>query len=97
MTNAERYEARYQRRKEKRLKKRIENERKLSSFDKAISIDELTKSFYKCKKGVSWKRSVQNFEDNLFQNISELHSKMIKDNYTTKGYVEFELWERGKK
>ena len=97
MTNTERYEARYQRRKEKRLKKRIENERKLSSFDKAISIDELTKSFYKCKKGVSWKRSVQNFEDNLFQNISELHSKMIKDNYTTKGYVEFELWERGKK
>ena len=39
MTNTERYEARYQRRKEKRLKKRIENERKLSSFNKAISID----------------------------------------------------------
>lgn len=94
MTNKERRDARYKRRKEKRLMKRLEMEKLLCDFDKAISIEELEKSFYKCKKGVSWKRSVQNFEMQLFQNISELHKKMKNGEDVSKGYVEFELFER---
>lgn len=97
MTNKERRDARYKRRKEKRLMKRLEMEKLLCDFDKAISIEELEKSFYKCKKGVSWKRSVQNFEMQLFQNISELHKKMKNGEDISKGYVEFELFERGKR
>lgn len=97
MTNQERRDARYKRRKEKRLKKRIENAKCLCDFDKAISINALTKSFYKCRKGVGWKHSVQNFETNLFQNVSELHRKMLNGDDVSKGYVEFEIVERGKK
>ena len=97
MTNKERRDARYKRRKEKRLMKRLEMEKLLCDFNKAISIEELEKSFYKCKKGVSWKRSVQNFEMQLFQNISELHKKMKNGEDISKGYVEFELFERGKR
>ena len=97
MTNKERRDARYKRRKEKRLMKRLEMEKLLCDFDKAISIEDLEKSFYKCKKGVSWKRSVQNFEMQLFQNISELHKKMKNGEDVSKGYVQFELFERGKR
>ena len=96
MSNLERREGRYQRRKNKRLQKRIKNEKELCNYDKAISIDELTKSFYKCKKGVSWKSSVQNFETSLFQNVYELHNKMEKGLNISKGYVEFTICERGK-
>ena len=70
---------------------------KSCNYDKAISIEELTKSFFECKKGVAWKKSVQNFEDKLFQNLSELHRKLEVCADVSRGYIEFYLWERGKK
>lgn len=97
MTNKERQQKRFERDKAKRLQKRLEKERNLCSYDKAISTDELIKSFYKCKRGVAWKRSVQNFELNLYQNVSQLHDKMQQGKNISKGYVEFEITERGKK
>ena len=70
MTNKERQQKRFERDRKKRLEKRLEIERKYCSYDKAISIESLTQSFYKCKQNISWKRTVQNFEQNLFQNTS---------------------------
>lgn len=81
----------------KRMKKRLEKERLLCNYDKAISTDALINAFYKCKKNVSWKSSIQKFELNLYQNASELHRKMQKGENVSKGYVEFEITERGKK
>ena len=97
MTNKERQQKRFERDRKKRLEKRLEIERKYCSYDKAISIESLTQSFYKCKQNVSWKRPVQNFEQNLFQNTSELHHKMDNRKNVSKGYAEFIIVERGKK
>ena len=96
MTNKERQQARFERDRKKRLEKRLQKEKELCSYDKAISIDELTKSFFQCKKGVAWKKSVQNFEINLFQNLSGLHRKLEVCADISLGYVEFYIWERGK-
>ena len=97
MTNKERQQARFKRDRKKRLEKRLQREREFCNYDKAISIEELTKAFYQCKKGVAWKKSVQNYEMNLFQNISELHRKLDKCEDISRGYVQFFIWERGKR
>ena len=97
MTNKERQQARFKRDRKKRLEKRLQREREFCNYDKAISIEELTKAFYQCKKGVAWKKSVQNYEMNLFQNISELHRKLDKCEDISRGYVQFYIWERGKR
>lgn len=97
MTNKERQQARFERDRKKRLEKRLQREREFCNYDKAISIEELTKAFYKCKKGVAWKKSVQNYEMNLFQNISELHRKLDKCEDISRGYVQFYICERGKR
>lgn len=97
MTNKERQQERFERDRKKRLEKRLQREREFCNYDKAISIEELTKAFYKCKKGVAWKKSVQNYEMNLFQNISELHRKLDKCEDISRGYVQFYICERGKR
>ena len=76
LTNKERQQARFEHDRKKRLEKRLQKEKELCNYDKAISVDELIKAFYECKKGVSWKKSVQNYEMQLFQNVSELHRKL---------------------
>lgn len=97
MNNKIRQQKRFERDRKRRLEKRLNIEQECCSYDNAISIESLTKAFYGCRKGVAWKRSVQNFEENLFQNISVLHNKMAKCQNVSKGYVEFEIIERGKK
>ena len=97
MTNKERQQARFERDRKKRLEKRLQIERDFCNYDKAISVEELTKSFYQCKKGVAWKKSVQNYEIQLFQNLSDLHRKLDKCEDISRGYVQFYIWERGKK
>ena len=97
LTNKERQQARFERDRKKRLEKRLQREREFCNYDKAISIEELTKAFYQCKKGVAWKKSVQNYEMNLFQNISKLHRKLDKCEDISRGYVQFYIWERGKR
>ena len=97
MTNKERQQRRFERDRKRRLEKRLKIEQEYCSYDDAISIESLTEAFYGCRKGVAWKRSVQNFEQNLFQNISELHHKMDNCKNVSNGYVEFEIIERGKK
>lgn len=97
MNNKERQQKRFERDRKRRLEKRIQKEKDLCSYEKFASIDELIRCFYKCKKGVSWKLSVQNYEMNLFQNLSELHKKLEVCIDVSKGYVTFYIWERGKR
>lgn len=96
MTNKERQQKRFERDRKKRLEKRIAKEKELCSYEKFISTDELFRCFYKCKKGVSWKRSIQSFEKNLFKNVLDIHNQLEKCNNISKGYVEFQINERGK-
>ena len=97
MNNKERQQKRFKRDRKRRLEKRIQKEKELCSYDKFISIDELERCFYKCKRGVSWKKSVQDFEISLFQNLSGLHKKLEVCINISKGYVTFYIWERGKR
>ena len=97
MNNKERQQRRFERDRKRRKEKRLQKEKELCRYDKFTDIDELIDCFYKCKKGVSWKKSIQNFEMNLFQNVSEIHRKLDKCEHVTKGYVHFYIWERGKK
>ena len=50
MTNKQRQQKRFERDRKRRLEKRIQKEKELCSYDKFISIDELIRCFYKCKK-----------------------------------------------
>lgn len=77
------------------LKKQSAKEKLVQNDDE--SLEELTKAFFECKKGVAWKKSVQNFEMDLFQNLSGLHRKLEVCADISRGYVEFYIWERGKK
>ena len=97
MTNKERQQKRFERDRKKRLEKRIQKEKELCRYDKFMSVDELIRCFYKCKKGVSWKKSIQKYELNLFQNLSELHKKLEMQIDISKGYVTFYICERGKR
>ena len=94
MTNKERKQKRFERDRKKRLEKRMQKEKELCSYDKFISTDELMRCFYKCKKGVSWKKSIQKYELNLFQNSSELHKKLEMQVDISKGYAPF-IYARG--
>ena len=97
MNNKQRQQARFERDRKRRLEKRLQKETELCNYDKAISTDELTKSFYECKRGVSWKKIVQNYESLLFQNTSESHRKLKNCQDISRGYVQFYVWERGKR
>ena len=89
MSNKERQQKRFERDRKRRLEKRLQKEKDLCSYEKFASIDELIRCFYKCKKGVGWKLSVQNYEISLFQNLSESHKKLELCINVSKGYVSY--------
>ena len=97
MTSSERHELRYQRRKAKRLEKIKERSEKYCDYDKIISVNELHKSFYNCRKGVRWKPSVQRYEMNLLPELVDLHDKLEREEDISRGFVKFSIVERGKK
>ena len=74
MNNKERQQRRFERDRKRRKEKRLQKEKELCRYDKFTDIDELIDCFYKCKKGVSWKKSIQNFEMNLSFIISSRKS-----------------------
>jgi hypothetical protein len=95
MTSEERHEARYQRRKAKRLEKKLERN-KGCDFEMVSSFGALRKSFYKARKGTNWKASVQRYGCSIMRNSYNISRKMRKHQNITKGFVEFDLCERGK-
>lgn len=96
INSKERHEARYQRRKAKRDKKKKEFIESLGTYEEIFSFENLYESFKKCKKGVRWKNSIQSYEVNLPTNIYELWKEINDEIWTSKGFVEFDLCERGK-
>nr|AGS53511.1 hypothetical protein [uncultured bacterium contig00055] len=97
MTSAERREVRYQRRVARREAKK---EQKLSPHDDfalVTDIDNLYQSYRDCLKGVSWKESVQRYEADVLRNIMEARRKLLAGESVHKGFIEFDLHERGKR
>lgn len=95
MTSEERRAARYQRRKQKRQEKRkrlSEND----SFASVFSYANLYKSYRLCRKGVSWKASVQKFIALAPLSVYDIYDKLRRGTYRSPGFFEFDIFERGK-
>jgi len=91
-----RHEARYQRRKAKREAKRKEKIGNCDNFDNVANADNLVSAFKQAKKGVSWKESIQRYEANLLTNILDTKQKLLNGEDIRRGFVEFDVNERGK-
>lgn len=96
MNSKERHELRYQRRVAKRKEKRKQALEGVDTLELLFDFDNLIVSFNCCKKGVSWKHSVQYYGIHLFENVYKTIQKVFAKESVVKGFVEFEINERGK-
>lgn len=97
MTSFERHEARYQRRKAKRADKKLQKFESCDNFDSVFTYENLYDAYKKCRKGVAWKSSVQKFITQAPLNVRNIYESLHNGKFKTKGFVEFDLMERGKK
>ena len=91
MTSEERHEARYQRRFASRKPKEPQ-----PTFEEVFTFEHLYQSYRKCILGVGWKASVQRFKETGFSQIGILQSKLLSGKWKSRGFYEFDRWERGK-
>lgn len=68
----------------------------MTDFEKLCDLDNLYKSFQKCKKGTDWKASVQYYEADIMRNITKARRGLINGCYRQKPFSEFDISERGK-
>lgn len=97
MTSEERKQARYERRKKKRERKQLEKMKEIDDFDKIFSFNNIYDSFSECKKGISWKGSVKSYNINRLKYSYKAYTSLKDYSYKFKGFVEFSIYERGKK
>lgn len=96
MTSEERHERRYQRRKQKREEKRLARSQACGGLEEVFSYDNLYASGHICSKGVAWKCSTQQYRLNLVSNTAVTRKQILEGTYRSKGFVEFQLYDRGK-
>lgn len=96
MTSEERYEARYQRRVAKRQARREKRSRACGNFDEIFSYKNLYASGHICAKNVGWKCSTQRYRFNMIANTAETRRQLLDGTYKSKGFYEFQLYDRGK-
>jgi RNA-directed DNA polymerase len=65
-------------------------------FDTVTDPYSLLLAYYKCRKGVTWKNSVQRYEQHLLRNILATSRTLQRGEIVTKGFKEFDINERGK-
>ena len=92
----ERLEGRYQRRKAERDRKRREKLSKYDDYERAISLNALNDAADEAMKGVAWKASVQRYNMTRMLNIYRTHEKLQAGKDIRKGFICFDLMERGK-
>ena len=96
MNSQERRELRYQRRKAEREKRRLAILEQYN-FDNAIDADNLYQAMKEARKGVYWKASVQRYNMNFLRNILLTHKALQEEQDIRKGFIEFDIVERGKR
>ncbi len=86
---------------EKRMKERADRRRvnleKYDNFDAVISHEALFDAAKEAAKGVSWKASVQRFQINGCICVDNLHKELAQGKDVRKGFIEFDIVERGKR
>lgn len=97
MTSLERRkERRYWRRKAARAAKKYARYFWHDDYDNIISYQALYQANRKSMRNVAWKASVQRYQMNLLRNLEETRAKLEAGEDITKGFVEFNIIERGK-
>lgn len=96
MTSEERREIRYRRRKAKRDEKRLAVGRACGDFNEVFSYDNLYRSGHICCRTVGWKSSTQMYRFNLVTNTESTRRALLDGTYKSRGFVEFDLFDRGK-
>jgi hypothetical protein len=96
MNDQERKQRRRQRRIAVREEKKEAYSARYNDFSHIIDPNTIYEAFKKSRIEVTWKESVQRYEMNLFRNINQTRKKLIKGENIGKGFVEFDLMERGR-
>ena len=97
MTSLERRrEGRYQRRKAAREAQKAKLYGGCDDFNNIIRYRSLKAANQKSMRNVCWKASVQRYQMNLLRNMEETRSKLEAEKDITKGFVEFDVRERGR-
>ena len=96
MTSEERREARYQRRVQKRQARRLALSKSCGDFEDVFSYDNLYQSGHICCRGVAWKSSTQMYRFNLVTNTAATRRALLDGTYKSRGFIEFDLYDRGK-
>lgn len=97
MTSEERREARFQRRVAKRAAHKRELCAKYDDYEQVFSYRHLYEAYKKCRRNVGWKASVQRYITNAPLNVRHTYDQLMDGRYRTKGFIEFDVYERGKK
>ena len=97
MTSEERREARFQRRVAKRAAHKRELCAKYDDYEQVFSYRHLYEAYKKCRRNVGWKASVQRYITNAPLNVRHTYDQLVDGRYRTKGFIEFDVYERGKK
>lgn len=95
MKSEERRAARRARRDAKRAAnraKRIES----CTLEEVADIDNLYRCARDCAHGVAWKSAVQRYLANILPNVLKTHADLMAGKDIRRGFVEFDIFERGK-
>lgn len=95
MRSEERRAARRARRDAKRAlnrAKRLEQ----CTIEQVANVDNLYKCAHACARGVSWKAAVQRYLAHCLTNVRRAHDDLLAGKDIRRGFVEFDIYERGK-
>ena len=96
MTSEERHELRYQRRCQRRQAKRLARSIACGSFEEGFSFSNLFQAGQTCCKNVNWKCSTQRYRMNIISNTAKTHAQLMAGTYKSRGFYEFDIYDRGK-
>lgn len=96
MTSAERKEKRRIRRSATREAKKQAAVGECDSLEKVADPNALMSASKKARSGITWKASVQRYLMNLLKNVADTHKKILSEEDVRRGFIKFDLIERGK-
>lgn len=96
MTSEERRQVRFERRQKKRKLNKLARTWEHDSFEEVFSYSNLYRAYRKCRLGVAWKGSTQKFITQAPLEVFRIWDKLDKGIWKSKGFYEFDIYERGK-
>lgn len=95
LNSDERRAARRKRREEERAAKKAERN-KDCTLENVASLENLYRAAKESSRGVKWKGSVQRYLIRILRNIAKTRNDLLNGNDISRGFIHFDIWERGK-